>query len=97
MKDNTEAKLKGLFDYQRFEQEPHLQGMIDGVKAMGRAVPLDDEELTFAAGGIEEVGTGGSNPNYHWCERCKAFRVFRIWSGGREACPKCNWQPGEPV
>ena len=39
MRDMTEAKLKALFDFQKFEQEPKLQGIIDNAKSMGKIVP----------------------------------------------------------
>ena len=44
--DNTERKLKKLFDYQKFEKEPGLQSVIDDAKqdraGMNR---LSDDDL----------------------------------------------------
>ena len=54
--DNTEKKLRKLFDFQRFEKEPGLQSVIDSVK-QGRSggYKLSDEDLEFAAGGVANV------------------------------------------
>ncbi len=64
-----ERRLKALFDYQRFEKEPGLSSVIDGVhKKFGhgllRSVNLEDDdlELVSAAGdlksGIQKAETG---------------------------------------
>ena len=94
MFDKTEARLRGIFDYQKFEREPHLQSIIDGTRRGSRA--LDDDELVFAAGGNQE---GSPKPGYKYCTNCGGYRKFRSWSGGREACCECNKpykpQPGE--
>ena len=47
-----EKKLSLLFDYQKFEQNPELQRVIDNVHARFRKQELSDEEMemVFAAG-----------------------------------------------
>ena len=47
-----ERKLRGLFDYQKFEGNPALQGVIDSVHSryQTRELNLDDLEQVFAAG-----------------------------------------------
>ncbi len=52
MRNQTEIKLRALFDYQKFEQEPELKSVIEGTRR--KIVPLSDEDLVFAA-----AGTGG--------------------------------------
>ncbi|MBQ7583954.1 MAG: hypothetical protein IJT24_05030 [Lachnospiraceae bacterium] len=49
----VEKKLRKLFDYQKFEKEPELQGVIDGAESEYNGVrKLTDDELEFAAGGV---------------------------------------------
>ncbi len=47
-----EKKLSLLFDYQKFEQNPELQRVIDNVQAHFRKQKLSDDEadMVFAAG-----------------------------------------------
>ncbi len=50
-----ERALKELFDFQRFEKNPALQTVIDGVTekyAHGALWSLADEDLAMAAGGL---------------------------------------------
>ena len=50
-----EAAVKKLFDYQRFEKNASLQGVIDEVLdryAQPRPVALTDDDLAMAAGGV---------------------------------------------
>lgn len=42
---NTEQKLKKLFDFQKFENDPKLSKMIEQSESEG--VLLTDEELSF--------------------------------------------------
>ena len=51
-----EAALKELFDYQRFERNASLQGVIDEGRdryARPRPVALADDDLAMAAGGVK--------------------------------------------
>ena len=51
-----EAKLKKLFDYQRFEQSPRLEKLISETQARSAAVLSDEDlELVSAAGAPETV------------------------------------------
>lgn len=61
---NTENKLKRLFDYQRFENDPRLAAMIRETESRYAAFELDDELLGMvnAAGDIELEAT--KNQNY---------------------------------
>lgn len=53
---NTGKKLRQLFDYQKFEKEPKLQGVIDEVNSRKSVIRLlTDDELEFAAGGVGNV------------------------------------------
>lgn len=55
-----EKKLKSLFEYQRFENEPRLAKLIAEAEAAGKKEnALDDEdlELLFAAGEAEKAET----------------------------------------
>lgn len=47
-----EELLKGLFDYQKFAQEPALQSVIDEIKSQYRTRALTDDDVSglFAAG-----------------------------------------------
>lgn len=47
-----EALLRRLFDYQKFERDPSLQRVIDGITARREARALSDEDVNglFAAG-----------------------------------------------
>lgn len=47
-----ENRLKSLFDYQKFEQNPALQDIIDSVHARyaRRELDLDEMEMVNAAG-----------------------------------------------
>lgn len=42
-----ENKLKSAFEYQRFENNSRLAGIINGVENRYTATELDDEELFF--------------------------------------------------
>ena len=58
-----EQTLKALFDYQRFEEHPVLQQVIDSVHSRysGRALSLDELEMVTAAG-TPEIGSGQKKP-----------------------------------
>ena len=44
--DNMGKKMRALFDFQRFEQEPTLKGVIDDTKARSSGIRLlTDDEL----------------------------------------------------
>ncbi len=107
MSDQTERKIKRLFDYQRFEQEPGLQKLIDDTKERysgGRI--LSDDILEFAAGGVNRPQDGGErqkgDPNRppekgDWtkamCPECGCPRWFeRRGHGGRAFCEMCNFE-----
>ena len=64
-----EKKLSKLFDYQKYENEPKLQSVIDGVNNEYSGVRrLSDDELEYAAGGM---GGGGSDDDPQSNGRCK--------------------------
>ena len=50
-----ERMLTALFDYQRFEQNPVLQSVIDGVDLRFPAVNLDEEDLSYVAAAGEAL------------------------------------------
>ncbi|MBQ3276106.1 MAG: hypothetical protein IJH47_03490 [Oscillospiraceae bacterium] len=53
-----EASVKNLFEYQRFERNAFLQGVIDEVlEKYARVQPLVlmDEDLAKAAGGVRSI------------------------------------------
>ena len=86
MRDMTEAKLKALFDFQKFEQEPKLQSVIDNARSMSKIVPLRDEELTYLAAGVDNSGI---NNNPGRCPQCGSPLVFNEKKNWFE-CQNCN-------
>lgn len=86
MRDMTEAKLKALFDFQKFEQEPKLQGIIDNAKSMGKIVPLRDEELTYLAAGVDNSAANLSNKMCPYCHVGLVFNEKKNWF----ECPRCG-------
>ena len=90
---STESKLKSLFDFQRFEQESKLQGVIDEVNSSySSGNRLDDDALELVAGGEGAVNTDTDNTMFRefYCEKCRTIRKFKMLSGGRAICT----QPG---
>ena len=49
----VEAKLKRLFDFQRFVQEPKLQKVIDDSMSFSNLRKLSDDDLDMVAAGTE--------------------------------------------
>jgi len=47
-----ENLLKNLFDYQKFSGNPKLRRIIDDAHSFGALDDLSDDELAFAAGGV---------------------------------------------
>ena len=86
MMDRMSGKIRSLFDYQRFEQDPELQGIIDGVGLL-----LSDDELEFAAAGMEN-GASTAKTKELYCNKCKKTTVFRLYSGTRAVCSICKSQ-----
>lgn len=67
----VEKKLKRLFDYQKFEQEPGLKSVIDKVEGKSLGIrKLTDDELEFAAGGMGTDDSVQDDPQTNG--RCKA-------------------------
>ncbi len=54
MRDSTESRLRSIFDYQKFENEPRLKAIIDSVRQTDSVMQIADDELGNAAGGIGE-------------------------------------------
>ena len=100
MKDNTENKLRGLFDFQRFEQEPGLGSVIEDTLGVSSGIRrLSDDELEYAAGGVGVNNTApGKNGEPEtdfsignaFCPTCGKVMKVRIHSGGRGYCTRCN-------
>lgn len=86
VRDTTEAKLKALFDFQKFEQEPKLQSVIDNARSMSKIVPLRDEELTYLAAGVDNSSTYSGNKK---CPKCNSGLVFNEKMNWFE-CPNCG-------
>ncbi|MBQ9550596.1 MAG: hypothetical protein IJU87_07270 [Lachnospiraceae bacterium] len=92
--NNTGKMLKTLFDYQRFEEESSLQGVINETinKSKNMRI-LSDDELENAAGGVEENVT----VVHAYCPYCsedpetgkKEKRMIELYSGGRGLCHSC--------
>lgn len=59
----SEGTLFQLFDYQRFENDPQLQALIDGVEGVYGAELSDDELTQVSAAGelyrTKQTGGGG--------------------------------------
>lgn len=88
MNERVTADLRKLFDYQRFEQDPKLQTVIDAVADERSVIPLSDDELSFAAAGVNMTVASGEKEAF--CPKCKCKRIFRLHSGGRAFCKVCN-------
>ena len=61
-----ETALKNMFDYQRFEQNPSLQDVIDQVLerySQNRLLSLSDDDLALAAGGVRMAEETKQEPN----------------------------------
>ncbi|MBQ9442923.1 MAG: hypothetical protein IJU43_01345 [Lachnospiraceae bacterium] len=72
---NIEKKLRQLFDYQKFEKEPKLQGVIDEVHSRKPVIRLlTDDELENAAGGMGGgFGGDGEDPQAYGRCSCGAY------------------------
>ncbi len=91
--DNAGKKLRKLFDFQRFEREPVLQNVIDGVE-VERTGKLSDDELEFVAGGVKTDSDSEDPQKYGRCPTCGGY-MEKDESG--IYCPNCNpRQPGFP-
>ena len=57
-----EKKLKSLFEYQRFENDPRLAAMIAGAESKRKIIPLCDSELELvtAAGELPPKDVNGN-------------------------------------
>lgn len=69
----VEKKLRRLFDYQKFEQEPGLKSVIDGVEGKTSGIrKLTEDELELTAGGRGAAGPTKDDPQTNG--RCKATK-----------------------
>ena len=96
MQDNTGKKLRRIFDFQKFEKEPGLGGVINDTMSTSSGVrKLSDDELEYAAGGVG-AGSNTGEPDSDFtignafCPKCSKVMKVRIHSGGRGYCTKCN-------
>lgn len=92
---STESKLKSLFDFQRFEQDPKLQSVIDEVNdRYSSGNRLNDDDLELVAGGVGMTDKDTDNTVFRelYCEKCRTTRKFKLLSGGRAICthPGCG-------
>ena len=55
MMDNTEKRLRALFDFQRFAGNERLDALIRAAEESGAGTPLDDGELDLNAAGEPEA------------------------------------------
>ena len=89
--DNTERKLKKLFDFQKFEKEPGLQSVIDDVKQDRAGINrLSDDDLEFVAGG---AGKGAFEDDPQANGRCKVkgcSGYLQKLPGGGYICSNCG-------
>ncbi len=89
--DNTGRKLKKLFDFQRFEKDPGLQSVIDGVTQKKTGVnKLSDDDLEFVAGGAGR-SVGVDDPQE--CGRCQVKSCqgyLKPLPGGGYICSSCG-------
>ena len=86
---SLDKKLKKLFDYQRFENEEKLQGVIDNVnKNVSNVRALSDDELIMAAGGTEiSIPDQISESTINRCGKCDTALIKK--SEGKY-CMKCH-------
>ena len=94
MQENIGKKLRALFDFQRFEEEPGLQKVIsDTVNSSSNIKRLSDDELEYAAGGVGVQNPKDEKPlliGRAYCKKCDKVMDVEIYSGGRGICTKCR-------
>ena len=100
MQDNTGKKLRSLFDYQKFEREPGLGSVIEDTVGRSAGIrKLSDDELEFAAGGVNtDIAASQKKPEPNtdfsignaFCPTCGRTMKVRIYSGSRGYCTKCG-------
>ncbi|MCR4591013.1 MAG: hypothetical protein K5668_09365 [Lachnospiraceae bacterium] len=95
----TGSKLRAIFDLQRFEEEPKLQGVInDTLKASKRFKKLSDDELEFAAGGQNTEDGSILGTVDMICPHCskdpktqeETKRTVDIYKGAKGLCRNCH-------
>lgn len=83
--DNVGKKLRKIFDYQKFEKEPKLQGVIEGSTHRQK---MSDDELELVAGGVmtgddsEDPQSYGRCPVAHCGNYLKKTPYGYICTGG---------------
>jgi hypothetical protein len=90
--DNTGRKLKKLFDFQRFEKDPGLQSVIDGVTQKKSGVnKLSDDDLEFVAGGAGKSTIPDDPQNFASCKATKdcCGKLMPLSTGGY-ICSDCK-------
>ncbi len=89
MASGIEGKLRSLFDYQRFEGDEKLQGVIDETLNFASSRVLSDDELEFAAGG-KEMNDHNDTKTEGYCTNCGKMVPVAVFSGGRYRCTICK-------
>lgn len=92
---NIGENLRDLFDFQKFEGNKKLQGVIDSsLNATFGGNALSDDMLEFAAGGRETddkvTEAGVKELRMAYCEFCKKKTPFEIYMGNRGICTECR-------
>lgn len=92
MAATVKAKLKRLFDFQRFVQEPGLQSIIDETISGSNVLKLSDDDLGLVAAGTGADSNSQENSEntmpFH-CTRCG--HDFNVKLGVKSfTCPKCS-------
>ncbi len=84
---SVDKKLRKLFDYQRFENDEKLNGVIEDVRNNISRRALSDDELELAAGG-KELKDEGKIPEAY-CRICKKWVPVKMFTGMRYVS-SCN-------
>ena len=87
----VEAKLKRLFDFQRFVREPGLQDIIDETLSDPGLRRLSDDDLDMVAAGTD-TGSGNQDNNENTIPfHCTCGYDFNITLGVKYCkCPNCQ-------
>ena len=89
--DNTGKKLAKLFDFQKYENESHLAGVIsDTEKAFTGIRAMSDDDLDMVAGGAKNNNNIGNSEDAQVNGRCKACSGYLTRTDTGFICKSCG-------
>ena len=86
------AKLKNLFELQRFAVNKELEDVISETHSRysnNNIIELGDAELELVAAGIER-DVMKEQECQAMCPKCNKSTTFKCYSGGRAVCTECG-------